>query len=103
MARRFPGSRPAVAGFGEMDMRLTLIAMTSMATLLAGCSAIRAFREDSPTPKGVSVAVKDCIKGDLTGCPPINRKQYYDDRTARYYYFDPGTGRYYWENGDPRF
>jgi hypothetical protein len=37
------------------------------------------------------------------GCPPLNRKQYYDDHTARYYYFDPATGRYYWESGEPRF
>ena len=32
-----------------------------------------------------------------------NRRQYYDQRVARYYYFDTRTGRYYWENGQPRF
>jgi hypothetical protein len=44
----------------------------------------------------------DCSQGG-TGCHPADRRQYYDDKTARYYYFDPATGRYYWENGDPRF
>jgi hypothetical protein len=87
-----------------MDMRTALIALTGAVALLAGCSAIRSFREDSPTPKGATpTAVKDCVKGDLTGCPPVNRKQYYDDKTARYYYFDPATGRYYWQDGAPRF
>lgn len=37
------------------------------------------------------------------GCgPAVNRQQYYDERTGRYFYFDPRTGRYYWENGAPR-
>ena len=84
-------------------MRLTFIVAAGAAMLLAGCTEIRRFREDSPTPKGVPAAARDCIKGDQTGCPPTNRRQYYDDRSARYYYFDPATGRYYWENGDPRF
>jgi uncharacterized protein YceK len=84
-------------------MRPALIVIAGVATLLAGCGAVRTFREDSPTPPKARAAGKDCIKGDLTGCPPVNRKQYYDDRTARYYYFDPATGRYYWQNGDPRF
>lgn len=84
-------------------MRLTPILIAGAALALAGCGAVRAFREDSPTPPKPAVVGRDCIKGDLTGCPPINRKQYYDDRTTRYYYFDPATGRYYWQNGDPRF
>ena len=51
---------------------------------------------------GWAPAVALAAKGGL-GCPPTDRRQYYDQRTARYYYFDPQTGRYYWENGDPRF
>jgi hypothetical protein len=86
-----------------MDMRLALIALTGAVALLAGCNSIRTFREDSVAPKAVRPqAAKDCSKGGV-GCPPVNRKQYYDDHTARYYYFDPATGRYYWENGEPRF
>ena len=54
------------------------------------------------TPAKTEARAKDCSKGGL-GCPPTDRRQYYDQRTARYYYFDPQTGRYYWENGDPRF
>ena len=83
-------------------MRLALIALTGAVALLAGCNSIRAFREDTPAPKAAPTAAKDCSKGGV-GCPPVNRKQYYDDHTARYYYFDPATGRYYWENGEPRF
>jgi hypothetical protein len=86
-----------------MDMRLALIALTGVIALMAGCTSIRSFREDSVAPKGVvAPAAKDCSKGGV-GCPPVNRKQYYDDRSARYYYFDPASGRYYWENGEPRF
>jgi hypothetical protein len=84
-------------------MRLILIVVACAAPLLTGCNAIRTFREDAPASKGTPAAARDCIKGDLTGCPPVNRRQYYDDRSARYYYFDPATGRYYWESGDPRF
>ena len=84
-------------------MRLALLALTGAVALLAGCKTVTAFREDSQAPKGVPAAVaKDCSKGGV-GCPPVDRRQYYDDKTARYYYFDPSTGRYYWENGDPRF
>ncbi len=50
-----------------------------------------------PTP-----ASADCSQSG-PGCHPTDRRQYYDDRTARFYYFDPATGRYYWENGDTRF
>jgi hypothetical protein len=31
----------------------------------------------------------------------VNRRQYYDQRTGRYYFYDPGTNRYYYENGAP--
>ena len=43
-----------------------------------------------------------CLK--TNPCSKVaNRRQYYDQRVARYYYFDTRTGRYYWENGQPRF
>ncbi len=84
-------------------MRLALIALVGTTTLLAGCKTIHNFRDDPiPTNKAPIAAVKDCSKGGV-GCPPLDRRQYYDDKTARYYYFDPSTGRYYWENGEPRF
>ena len=71
--------------------------------LLGGCGAVKRFREGRDiTPAKAAPVAKDCSKGGL-GCPPTDRRQYYDDRTARFYYFDPSTGRYYWENGDPRF
>jgi hypothetical protein len=86
-----------------MDMRLALITLTGATLLLVGCGAIHTFRDDAAASKGVPAPVaKDCSKGGVT-CPPLNRRQYYDDRTARYYYFDQATGRYYWENGEPRF
>jgi hypothetical protein len=70
---------------------------------LAGCSSAARFAEGRDlTPAKADPKAKDCSKGGV-GCPPTDRRQYYDQRTARYYYFDPQTGRYYWENGDPRF
>jgi hypothetical protein len=70
---------------------------------LAGCSSVSHFAEGRDlTPAKTDPKVKDCSKGGA-GCPPTDRRQYYDQRTARYYYFDPQAGRYFWENGDPRF
>lgn len=83
-------------------MRPVAIALAT-AAVLGGCQAIHRFRDDPIQTNTVQPkAVRDCSKGGLD-CPPLNRRQYYDDKTARYYYFDPATGRYYWENGDPRF
>ena len=84
--------------------RLAPAALILTATVaLAGCSAVSHFREGRDlTPAKAQASAKDCSKGG-PGCPPTDRRQYYDQRTARYYYFDPQTGRYYWENGDPRF
>lgn len=82
-------------------MRRLVLSALALAVLLGGCSATSLLRRDL-TPDKVAAKPKDCTKGGL-GCPPTDRRQYYDQRTARYYYFDPQTGRYYWENGDPRF
>jgi hypothetical protein len=80
-----------------------LIALGGAAAILAGCSTVSHFRAGRDlTPAKAANATKDCTKGGL-GCPPTDRRQYYDQRSSRYYYFDPSTGRYYWENGDPRF
>jgi hypothetical protein len=83
--------------------RLAPAALALALTGLAGCTAVSHFREGRDlTPAKSDARPKDCSKGGA-GCPPSDRRQYYDQRTARYYYFDPQTGRYYWENGDPRF
>ena len=80
-----------------------LASLALAASALAGCSTVAHFREGRDlTPAKAEAKAKDCSKGGA-GCPPTDRRQYYDQRTARYYYFDPQTGRYYWENGDPRF
>jgi hypothetical protein len=80
-----------------------LVVLTTLGSILAGCSAVSSFRGGRDiTPAKADAKPKDCSKGGV-GCPPTDRRQYYDERTARYYYFDPQTGRYYWENGDPRF
>jgi hypothetical protein len=79
------------------------VAIVAAAGLLAGCSAVAHFRQGRDlTPAKSQSQARDCSKGGM-GCPPTDRRQYYDQRAARYYYFDPQTGRYYWENGDPRF
>jgi hypothetical protein len=30
-----------------------------------------------------------------------NRRQYYDQRSGRYYFYEPQSGRYFYENGEP--
>jgi hypothetical protein len=83
-------------------MRLAAIALAA-AALVSGCNTVHRFRDDPiQSNKAPVKAVRDCSQGGVD-CPPLNRRQYYDDKSARYYYFDPATGRYYWENGDPRF
>ena len=80
-----------------------LAVLAGLAIITAGCGAISHFGEGRDVSPAKTVAnPRDCTKGGM-GCPPTDRRQYYDQRTARYYYFDPQTGRYYWENGDPRF
>jgi len=68
-------------------------------------------------PGGAALAVSGCIgaqrapvalkassaPGADTATPVAKRRQYYDQREARYYYFNTTTGRYYWEDGAPRF
>ncbi len=84
-------------------MRTPLILVLGAVAFVGGCNSVARFREGRDiSPAKAAVQAKDCSKGGL-GCPPTDRRQYYDDRSARYYYFDPSTGRYYWENGDPRF
>ena len=83
--------------------RFAPVALVLTAVALGGCNTVNHFREGRDiTPAKTEAKAKDCSKGGA-GCPPTDRRQYYDQRTARYYYFDPQTGRYYWENGDPRF
>lgn len=97
MSKAAPFARPTRAALA------LAAAATLLSPALAGCAAVSHFREGRDLKAGqAQVKAKDCSKGGL-GCPPTDRRQYYDQRTARYYYFDPQTGRYYWENGDPRF
>jgi hypothetical protein len=96
MPKAFPIARLASAAAAPT-------AVVVMGIVLAGCSTAAHFAEGRDIkPAKTDAKAKDCSKGGL-GCPPTDRRQYYDQRTARYYYFDPQTGRYYWENGDPRF
>ena len=84
-------------------LAVSLVLTATLGTALGGCSTVANLGKGRDlTPAKTETAPKDCSKGGV-GCPPTDRRQYYDQRTARYYYFDPATGRYYWENGDPRF
>jgi hypothetical protein len=84
-------------------LAVSLVLTATLGTALGGCSTVSNLGKGRDlTPAKTEAAPKDCSKGGV-GCPPTDRRQYYDQRTARYYYFDPSTGRYYWENGDPRF
>ena len=84
-------------------LAVSLVLTATLGAALGGCSTVSNFGKGRDlTPAKTEAKPKDCSKGGV-GCPPTDRRQYYDQRTARYYYFDPATGRYYWENGDPRF
>lgn len=52
---------------------------------------------------GAAGAVRGYGQDQRQGAAPVNRRQYYDQRTGRYYFYDPATGRYYYENGEPRY
>ena len=84
-------------------LALSVLTTVVLGSALGGCSTVSNLSKGRDlTPAKTQAAPKDCSKGGV-GCPPTDRRQYYDQRTARYYYFDPSTGRDYWENGDPRF
>jgi uncharacterized protein YcfJ len=36
-----------------------------------------------------------------SGYDRVNTRQYYDERSGRYYFRDPQSGRYFYENGEP--
>ena len=75
-------------------MRQWFLAPLVLVVLVGGCSSVAAFRQGRDLSAAKAEAKpKDCTKGGL-GCPPTDRRQYYDERVARYYYFDPQTGRY---------
>ncbi len=52
---------------------------------------------------GTAGAVKGCREEGGCGAANVNRRQYYDQRTGRYYFYDPASGRYFWENGEPKY
>ena len=90
-----PSSKPLAQSATLVGLLLLMV--------VGGCTSVTSFRRGRDlTPTKNDVGAKDCLKGGA-GCPPTDRRQYYDQRSSRYYYFDPSTGRYYWENGDPRF
>ena len=37
-----------------------------------------------------------------SGVGQINKRQYFDQQTGRYYYYDPITKQEYYENGEPK-
>jgi hypothetical protein len=79
-----------------MTLKPVLVGITLLA--LAGCMGHR----PKVDPQSRLDPLTTCPKKDP--CDKVaNRRQYYDQRVARYYYFDTRAGRYYWENGQPRF
>ena len=64
-----------------------------VALALTACAA----DSDDATPEAATAAAP----ADGAATTP-NRREYYDQRTGRYYYRDRSTGRYYWEDGTPR-
>jgi uncharacterized protein YcfJ len=60
---------------------------------------------DGDAGKGAIIGgVAGAIGGAVTAPsqqPTVNKRQYYDQRSGRYYFTDPATGRLYYENGQP--
>jgi hypothetical protein len=88
-------------------MKVKCIGAVALVLCLSGCFAPR--HPDMGQLAGGTVG-QSIASRSLTICPKgnpceqiANRRQYYDEREARYYYFDRNLGRYYWENGDARF
>jgi len=50
---------------------------------------------------GAAVGANAGANSARTAPPPVNRQQYYDQRSGRYYFYDPATNRYFYENGAP--
>ena len=51
----------------------------------------------------VGVAYACCVRVCRCGVGQqyVNTRQYYDQRSGRYYFRDPQSGQYYYENGQP--
>ncbi len=76
------------------------------AAIGAGAGAVLADEDDRAEGAligGAIGAAAGAIAGAQQGQPQATdpRRQYYDQRTGRYYYYDNNTGRYYYENGQP--
>ena len=48
-------------------------------------------------------AYSGCVRdgGCGAGQQRVNTREYYDQRSGRYYFRDPQSGRYFYENGEP--
>ena len=65
---------------------------------------------DAETGAAIGAAV-GAIGGAYAGCvrdggcgsgqQHVNTRQYYDQRSGRYYFRDPQSGRYFYESGEP--
>jgi len=66
--------------------------------ITAGLTACASVPPPPPPPPGETMrsAPRPAAR------PGVNRRQYFDEKTGRYYYFDPGRGAYFWEDGRPR-
>lgn len=73
-----------------------LLVSLLIASALSACAHIP---PPPPPPPG------ETMRSPLAGRPApsgLNRRQYLDQKSGRYYYFDPVKGAYFWENGQPR-
>lgn len=58
-------------------------------------SACATLAPPPPPPAGERMARPD-------GRSAVNKRQYLDQRSGRYYYFDPVRKAYFWEDGRPK-
>jgi len=50
---------------------------------------------------GAAIGGATAPRTDGTYSADVNRRQYYDQRSGRYYFYDPQSRRYYYESGQP--
>jgi hypothetical protein len=69
----------------------------TLAMALFGLAACASVPPPPPPPPGETMARPG-------GAPrtSVNKRQYLDERTGRYYYFDRTRQAYFWEDGSPK-
>lgn len=71
--------------------------------LLLGLSACATLPPPPPPPPGETMArPATASRAGAESRTRVDKRQYLDERTGRYYYFDRNRQAYFWEDGSPK-